>query len=79
MFLVIFSTIVLAFLLTFNTTCLRFLIDDGKMNHPLFTRSIRAVFIIPPLAILFVLGIAIKQSLKDFIKNVKFIMTKRVD
>lgn len=65
------------FLISFNITCLRYLIDDGKFSNPFWTRSLRSVFMVPPFAILIVLAIVCKQSLSDLGKNVKFIMTKR--
>lgn len=77
MIALILFLVVIYFLISFNITCLRFLIDDGKFDNPFWTRSLRSALMIPPFAILIVLSIACKQSISDLIKNVKFITTKR--
>lgn len=75
----IFLIFAVVFFTTFNATCLRFIIEDGKMNHHLFTRSIRMLFLIPPLAILVISYIVAKDSLMAFLANLKFISSKRKD
>ncbi len=67
------------FLISFNITCLRYLIDSGKFKHPFWTRSLRSVFLVPPFAILIICYMALKESLSDLGKNIKFITTKRKD
>ena len=64
-------------LFTVNLACLRYLIDNGHFDKPVFTRSIRAAFMAPPFAILIIMAISAKESLSFVWENIKFVMTKR--
>jgi len=60
-----------------NISCLTMLIEHGYFDNPFWTRSLRSCFITPPFAIAIVLLIALKDSLKTNLENIKVIMKKR--
>jgi pilus assembly protein TadC len=64
---------------SFNLSCLTYLIEDGYFDNPFWTRSLRAMFLAPPFAILIVGFLVAKQSLKSNIKNIQVVMKKRED
>ena len=74
--LILFSIITYC-LFTVNLACLRYLIDNGHFDRPIFTRSIRAAFMVPPFAIIIIMSMSAKESLSFVWDNIKFVMTKR--
>lgn len=62
---------------SFNLSCLTHLIEEGYFDNPFWTRSLRAVFLAPPFAILIVAFIIAKDSVKSNIKNIGIVMKKR--
>lgn len=53
------------------------LIKEGVFNHPIWTRSMRSVFMVPPFAIGVAIMILLKDSIIDNLKNLSLVMKKR--
>lgn len=62
---------------SFNLSILVALINDGYFNHRFWTRSMRAVFMVPPFAIAVGCLIFLKHSLVENFKNWLLVMEKR--
>lgn len=78
MFISYFIFVVTLYLVvSFNLSCLTHLINEGYLDHPFWTRSNRAVFVVPPFAILIVSFILAVDSVKTNVKNLDQILKKR--
>ncbi len=62
---------------SFNLTVLTAMIKDGYFNHRFWTRSMRAVFMVPPFALILAGLIFLLHSLKENFSNFLFVMEKR--
>lgn len=62
---------------SFNLTVLTAMIKDGYFNHRFWTRSMRAVFMVPPFALVLAGVIFFFHSLKENFTNFLFVMEKR--
>lgn len=62
---------------TLNMKVLVSLIKEGVFNHPIWTRSMRSVFMVPPFAIGVAVLILLKDSLIGNLKDLSLVMTKR--
>jgi len=62
---------------TLNMKVLVSLIKEGIFDHPIWTRSMRSVFMVPPFAIGVALMILLKDSLISNLKDLSLVMTKR--
>jgi len=62
---------------SFNLTVLTAMIKDGYFNHRFWTRSMRAVFMVPPFALVLAGLIFLIHSLKENFGNFLFVMEKR--
>lgn len=62
---------------SFNLACLTHLINEGYFDNPFWTRSNRAVFLVPPFAIAIVTFILTVQSVKSNFQNIKQVLKKR--
>lgn len=64
---------------SFNLACLTYLIQEGYFDNKFWTRSLRAMFLTPPLAIGIFSLIALKDSLVKNWNNIQVVMKKRED
>lgn len=62
---------------SFNLSCLTYLISEGYFDNKFWTRSLRATFLMPPFAIMIMLFVVLKDSLKTNLSNIKVVMKKR--
>jgi hypothetical protein len=76
---VIFFWTLAYFIWTANLAVLTAMIKDGYFNHPIFTRSIRAVFMLPPFSLVILFVLFLKESISENFTNFVFVMKKRKD
>jgi hypothetical protein len=61
----------------------KILLDEGFLSHPFWTRSIRSLFLIPPFAMIYLIGSGLIGICKDLFgsafKIIAAYLTKRTD
>ena len=74
-YLLLFCIIYLVW--SFNLCCLTYLIQGGYFENKFWTRSLRASFLAPHLAIIIYMTLFLRESLISNLKNIEFVMKKR--
>jgi hypothetical protein len=72
-----FFYVIVYLIYTLNLQVLTELIRNGLFENKFWTRSLRSIFIMPPLAIILMVIILLKDSLKMNFINISKVMEKR--
>lgn len=59
-----------------NLMCAKIIMDEGFLSHPFWTRSIRSLLLIPPFAIIFLVGGGIIELTKEIFSWVRNIISQ---